>query len=98
MSPDKRLCTVADAYTDLKGASWSDPALKCTTPCRSKTFLRCGKPCWSTADEPGQKTMHGGRRVYRSEGRIMVGSSTEVHDAVPLENFLAMREAVLEYR
>jgi len=31
-------------------------------------------------------------------GRIMIGSSTEVHDAVPLENFLAMREAVIEYK
>jgi hypothetical protein len=26
----------------------------------------------------------------------MIGSTTELHDAVPLENFLAMREAVLE--
>lgn len=35
------------------------------------------------------------RTIDAAEGRIMVGSSTEVHDAVPLENFLAMREAVL---
>lgn len=33
-----------------------------------------------------------------AEGRIMIGSTTELHDEVPLENFLAMREAVLEYR
>ena len=38
------------------------------------------------------------RTIDAAEGRIMVGSSTELHDAVPLENFLAMREAVLEYR
>jgi hypothetical protein len=38
------------------------------------------------------------RTIDAAEGRIIVGSSTEVHDAVPLENFLAMREAVLEYR
>jgi len=31
-----------------------------------------------------------------AEGRIMIGSTTELHNEVPLENFLAMREAVLE--
>ncbi|MCC7263914.1 MAG: hypothetical protein IT369_15485 [Candidatus Latescibacteria bacterium] len=31
-------------------------------------------------------------------GRIMVGSSTELNDEVPLANFLALREAVLDYR
>jgi hypothetical protein len=30
-------------------------------------------------------------------GRLMVGSSTELNNEVPLENFLAMRDAVLEY-
>ena len=30
-------------------------------------------------------------------GRIMIGSSTELNDAVPLANFLALREAVLAY-
>ena len=38
------------------------------------------------------------RTIDAAEGRIMVGSSTELHDAVPLGNFLAMRDAVLEYR
>lgn len=33
-----------------------------------------------------------------SECRLMVGSSTELNNDVPLENFLAMREAVLDYR
>lgn len=31
-------------------------------------------------------------------GRIMVGSSTELNDEVPLANFLALREAVFAYR
>lgn len=34
--------------------------------------------------------------IEDAEGRLMVGSSTELNDAVPLENFLALREAVLE--
>ena len=38
------------------------------------------------------------RAIDAAEGRLMVGSSTELHDAVPLKNFLAMREAVLEHR
>ncbi|MBT3192097.1 MAG: hypothetical protein HN341_06040 [Verrucomicrobia bacterium] len=33
-----------------------------------------------------------------AEGRIMIGSTTELHNDVPLENFLALRNAVLEYR
>ena len=33
-----------------------------------------------------------------TEGQILVGSSTEVHDLVPLENFLALREAAMGYR
>lgn len=37
------------------------------------------------------------RTIDAAEGRIMVGSSTELHNAVPLANFLAMRDAVLEY-
>ncbi len=36
------------------------------------------------------------RAIDAAEGRIMIGSSTEMHDEVPLENFLALREAVLE--
>lgn len=35
------------------------------------------------------------RTIDAAEGRIMIGSTTEVHDEVPLENFLALREAVL---
>lgn len=31
-------------------------------------------------------------------GRLMVGSSTELHEAVPLGNFLAMREEALSWR
>ncbi len=38
------------------------------------------------------------RALDAAEGRLMVGSSTELNDEVPLENFLAMREAALEYR
>lgn len=36
------------------------------------------------------------RAIGETGGRIMVGSSTELNDAVPLENYLALREAVLE--
>ena len=35
--------------------------------------------------------------IDAAEGRLMVGSTTELHDEVPLENFLAMRDAVLEH-
>lgn len=38
------------------------------------------------------------KTIDGAEGRIMIGSSTEVHDAVPLQNYLAMRDAVLEYK
>ena len=38
-------------------------------------------------------TMH--RTMEAAEGRIMIGSTTELHDAVPFENFLALRDAVL---
>lgn len=37
------------------------------------------------------------RAIDAAEGRIMIGSTTELHNDVPLENFLAMREAVLEH-
>jgi len=37
------------------------------------------------------------RAIDDAEGRILIGSSTELHDGVPLANFLAMREAVLQY-
>jgi hypothetical protein len=37
------------------------------------------------------------RAIEDAEGRILIGSSTELHDGVPLANFLAMREAVLDY-
>jgi hypothetical protein len=37
------------------------------------------------------------RTIEAAEGRIMIGSTTELHDAVPLENFLALREAVLNF-
>ena len=36
------------------------------------------------------------RTIDAAEGTIMIGSSTELNDEVPLENFLAMRRAVLE--
>jgi len=36
--------------------------------------------------------------IEETEGQILVGSSTEVHNLVPLENFLGMREAALRYR
>lgn len=36
------------------------------------------------------------RALDVAEGRIMIGSTTELNNDVPLENFLAMRDAVLE--
>ncbi len=36
--------------------------------------------------------------IEATEGQILVGSSTEVFNIVPLENFLAMREAAMGYR
>jgi uroporphyrinogen decarboxylase len=36
------------------------------------------------------------RTINEAEGRIMVGSSTELQNTVPLENFLAMRQAALD--
>jgi hypothetical protein len=38
------------------------------------------------------------KAIEDTEGQILVGSSTEVHHLVPLENFLAMREAAIRYR
>ena len=38
------------------------------------------------------------KSIEDAGGRLMPGSSTEVHEEVPLENFLAMHEAVLDYR
>jgi hypothetical protein len=37
------------------------------------------------------------RTLDAAEGQIMVGSSTELNDEVPLENYLALRRAVLEH-
>lgn len=37
------------------------------------------------------------RTIEAAEGRLLVGSSTELNNEVPLENYLALREAVLEY-
>lgn len=34
--------------------------------------------------------------IAAAEGRIMIGSSTELNNEVPLANFLALREAVFE--
>lgn len=36
------------------------------------------------------------KAIDDAEGRIMIGSSTELNEDVPLANFLALREAVLE--
>ena len=36
------------------------------------------------------------RAIEAAEGRLMVGSSTELNNAVPLENYLALRDTVLE--
>lgn len=38
------------------------------------------------------------RAIEVAEGRIMIGSSTELNNEVPLANFLALREAVFTYR
>lgn len=37
------------------------------------------------------------RTIDAAEGRIMVGSSTELNNEVPLENYFALRDAVLEH-
>ncbi len=38
------------------------------------------------------------RAIEDTEGQILVGSSTEIINVVPLENFLAMRETAIGYR
>lgn len=38
------------------------------------------------------------KAIDDSEGRILVGSSTEILNSVPLENFLALREAAMAYK
>lgn len=38
------------------------------------------------------------RSIDAAEGRLMVGSSTELNNGVPLANYLALRDAVLETR
>ena len=38
------------------------------------------------------------RNIEAAEGRIMIGSSTEVHNVVPLKNYLALHETALNYR
>ncbi|MBW8017711.1 MAG: hypothetical protein FVQ82_16170 [Planctomycetes bacterium] len=38
------------------------------------------------------------RNIEATEGRIMIGSSTEINNEVPLKNYLALHEAVLGYR
>ena len=38
------------------------------------------------------------KAIDDAEGKIMVGSSTEVHDAIPLENYLALWNTVKEFR
>lgn len=37
------------------------------------------------------------RAIEDTQGRILVGSSTEVGNSVPLENYLAMRDAIMAY-
>lgn len=37
------------------------------------------------------------KAIEDSEGQIMIGSSTELQYVVPLDNFLAMRDAAMEY-
>lgn len=37
------------------------------------------------------------RTLDAAEGRIMIGSSTELNDEVPLANYLALRQAVLDH-
>lgn len=37
------------------------------------------------------------RNIEATEGKIMVGSSTEINNEVPLENYLALHKTVLDY-
>ena len=50
---------------------------------------------YGTPDEVRDTTV---KAIEDSEGQIMIGSSTELQYTVPLENFLAMRQATLDYR
>ena len=34
------------------------------------------------------------KAIEDSEGRILIGSSTELHDNIPLENFIALKSAL----
>ncbi len=45
---------------------------------------------------PGQVRDAVSKAIDAAEGRILIGSSTELNEEVPLANFLALREAVLE--
>ena len=45
---------------------------------------------------PGQVRNAVRKAIDDAEGRILIGSSTELNEDVPLANFLALREAVLE--
>lgn len=47
---------------------------------------------------PGQVRETVRRSIEAAEGRLMVGSSTELNNEVPLANYLALRETVLETR
>ena len=38
------------------------------------------------------------RAIDETEGQILVGPSTEVFNIVPLDNYLALREAAIQYR
>ena len=38
------------------------------------------------------------KAIEDSQGQILVGSSTEIIDSVPLENFLALRETAMNYK
>lgn len=48
--------------------------------------------------KPGQVRDAVTRAIEAAEGRLLVGSTTELNDEVPLENYLALREAVVGYR
>jgi hypothetical protein len=45
---------------------------------------------------PGQVRDAVRKAIDDAEGRIMIGSSTELNEDVPLDNFLSLRMAVLE--
>ena len=54
--------------------------------------------CGNDAARRAKAAAAGKPTLDAAEGRIMIGSSTELQYTVPLANFLAMRERVLEYR